>query len=1139
MSKPLYVMTEQMAMKEIIEYYNIKQKEGQNWIRNVSYIYIINKLWFEKWKQYTNKDYIIKHYNITCAKPKQVFQSSFIETFHPSTISNNELIVSLNEFWNDGNIENEDNIVIADMPKDNLKIISKRRWDYFISKYQGGPEIKAELYINKTNNQKLIDILKQKMKVLFLPIKSTIIGDDNKINEALKNIHIVYISKRKTIGYLKQLLFNTYNSKVTEKNNKIKAILHMRLCLFKYSIRELSKVLIKYFGLNASRTESKLNEKIIEIESISSLEQSNAVIENKYISINDIIIIETGEAPTDFYFKMKTIIVKEGKCPGCKETQVQQLPIECPCKEEWYCSEYCRELCFKSHSKECPQQGIEEDNLVIKSGSKMGMTALQNLGNTCFLNTSLQCISNCWELSNYFLKNHYKKDINKTNVLGTHGRVTRSFANLIKHLWYGEENLFTPTNFKLILENENEMYQGNVQQDANEFLTYLLDCIHEDLNRVIEKPYVINEDNRKDDNVKSTKFWYNFFQRNQSIIVDLFYGQFQSFVYCQIENCGNISSTFEPFLCLSLPLVRQTSVLDVLCYFVFFDLSIKPIKIKVPFASNCNVMALRNKIGTLFNIHPFSFLIAKMIPNGRQLDYFSNAKRLLLGTSSSTNKDKDQTNNIKKGQEEKNKMSDKPYFLFQIDPKLFYDPEINNLIKSQYDKNKDKKIRYKTDHYETIEKEINSLQDNKNDMFKEDYDENELGLIEENDESYYQLPELSFGKILKEANYGFNKDYLLVLLNFSYHDSQIHLLSTKKTLIFPRPIYIHKQSKCKDIHVLVYNYLKHLYHNDSFDIQFPNIANDYLSKDTYQTHKENKYPYRLRIVNIIKDQKKPCLICKKNDCFNCLFPYSDDTLQSIINLYPKNNTGKKIDNSFHYMFRNQKEKHHKLNKDFELELTFLYIDKIRLFNQLNDIVKQEFQITKKTIVENISLTKCLNNFIKIEELDSTNEWICPKCHTPQRAKTKISIYRIPHFIIIQLKRFNQLSKNNLLVEFPINGLDMSNYVLSNAEKYPLLYDLFAIANHSGDISFGHYYTICKNPLTGQWFKYDDSNIEPIPRKKIINHDAYILFYRRRSLENYLDLQALYNSQYINYNIDLNQIEVNYQVISQVMRMESI
>lgn len=115
----------------------------------------------------------------------------------------------------------------------------------------------------------------------------------------------------------------------------------------------------------------------------------------------------------------------------------------------------------------------------------------------------------------------------------------------------------------------------------------------------------------------------------------------------------------------------------------------------------------------------------------------------------------------------------------------------------------------------------------------------------------------------------------------------------------------------------------------------------------------------------MKDQVKPCLICKTN---NCLFRNSNDTLQSRITLYPKNNTGKDIDNTYYYMTTNQGENHNNLNRNFELEFTFLYQYKIRIFNQSNDIVELKFHRTKSIEEFVISLEKCLNHYFKFKGL---------------------------------------------------------------------------------------------------------------------------------------------------------------------------
>jgi ubiquitin carboxyl-terminal hydrolase 4/11/15 len=87
-------------------------------------------------------------------------------------------------------------------------------------------------------------------------------------------------------------------------------------------------------------------------------------------------------------------------------------------------------------------------------------------------------------------------------------------------------------------------------------------------------------------------------------------------------------------------------------------------------------------------------------------------------------------------------------------------------------------------------------------------------------------------------------------------------------------------------------------------------------------------------------------------------------------------------------------------------------------------------------------------------------------------------------------------KLDTVVDFPIESLDMTKHVLGHdASKGPLIYDLYAVSNHYGSLSFGHYTAYAKNG--DQWYYYDDSSVKKVDPENAIANSAYNLFYRRR------------------------------------------
>ncbi|NWV01188.1 UBP4 hydrolase, partial [Upupa epops] len=190
--------------------------------------------------------------------------------------------------------------------------------------------------------------------------------------------------------------------------------------------------------------------------------------------------------------------------------------------------------------------------------SEPGLCGLSNLGNTCFMNSALQCLSNTPPLTDYFLEDKYEAEINYNNLLGMRGEIAEAYADLIKQIWSGRQCYVAPRMFKTQVGRFAPQFSGYQQQDSQELLAFLLDGLHEDLNRVKKKPYLELKDANGRPHLEVAKeAWENHRLRNDSIIVDIFHGLFKSTLVC--PKCSKVSVTFDPFcyLTLPLPLVRD------------------------------------------------------------------------------------------------------------------------------------------------------------------------------------------------------------------------------------------------------------------------------------------------------------------------------------------------------------------------------------------------------------------------------------------------------------------------------------------------------------------------------------------------------------------------------------------------------
>ena len=155
---------------------------------------------------------------------------------------------------------------------------------------------------------------------------------------------------------------------------------------------------------------------------------------------------------------------------------------------------------------------------------------------------------------NIIVDKQFQTDINRDNPLGFGGSLAIAFAVILRQLWSGQRDSIEPSHLKNLLANRASQFSGYAQHDAQEFMAFLLDGLHEvikmlpiifrwtnsfskrllqDLNRVKVKPLTTPvESNGRPDDVVADEAWKVYKMRNDSVIVDLFQGQYKSTLIC-------------------------------------------------------------------------------------------------------------------------------------------------------------------------------------------------------------------------------------------------------------------------------------------------------------------------------------------------------------------------------------------------------------------------------------------------------------------------------------------------------------------------------------------------------------------------------------------------------------------------------
>ncbi|KAJ6446345.1 a-pheromone processing metallopeptidase Ste23 [Purpureocillium lavendulum] len=821
-------------------------------------------------------------------------------------------------------------------------------------------------------------------------------------------------------------------------------------------------------------------------------------------------------------------------------------------------------------------------------GRNTGAVGMHNLGNTCYMNSALQCVRSVEELTKYFLTESYLPEINQTNVLGYEGRVASAYGSLLREIYEEGRGSVSPRDFKSTVGRCRPTFSGWGQQDSQEFLGFLLDALQEDLSRIKKKPYIEKPDSTDDmindpDAIRkmADEVWDITRKRDDSVIADLFTGMYKSTLKC--PECGKISITFDPFNNLTLPLPVQNMWVKAI---KFFPLNDVPVKIEVELPKHSSVDALKQFISErtgvpaerlmgaeefkdrFFKIYQGSHDISEEIqhtdaPTMHELDAIptnwpSKAPRKkyrsMLDIDSppeSSDSEDEQCNTL-------------------VVPLLHRRPQVPGrgpdgmpppqfITLNREEASSLDMIRRKVLEKVAVLTTWSTLADAAHESDNADSADGDMVVTTASDadssgdvkvaarsvsgeEDMVDVTMRDAGdshnptsKILKRFNTRrpkfINPDTFLDpelqnLFDLSYFRSDSDgtvptgwsSVDNTRTLpkltdripepkdiedespesvestgsgnddssnedegtVEPAPTRMAEESSDEDANRVRFAGRPGRQHHKSG----PGGRKKFKGHKTYGKKGNKRRDKQMRggknahRAHHVEPQPMPPAVADGGPLVRLyeglVVDWTEEAWEMVFG-----NTGRREDAA---------------------EGAKTYADVETLHDNALKLTQRRRQSRKN---KGITLEECLDEFERAEVLSEQDMWYCPRCKEHRRASKKFDLWKTPDILVAHLKRFSssgwRRDKLDVLVDFPIENLDLTSRVIQKENGKDEIYDLIAVDDHYGGLGGGHYTAYAKNFVDGRWYSFNDSSVHVVADPaNVVTNAAYLLFYRRRS-----------------------------------------